>query len=67
MTYDAGSSGGALAGVYGVLYIATAPSLSLLAVITGFFVMFFTLFLLAASMVIDDSRWSCAAYCGGVA
>jgi len=28
-----------------------------LAVITGFFVMFFTLFLLAASMVIDDPRW----------
>jgi hypothetical protein len=28
-----------------------------LAVVTGFFVMFFTLFLLAASMVIDDPRW----------
>ena len=28
-----------------------------LAVITGFFVMFFTLFLMAASMVIDDPRW----------
>ncbi len=28
-----------------------------LAVITGFFVMFFTLFLLAASMVVDDPRW----------
>lgn len=28
-----------------------------LAVVTGFFVMFFTLFLLAASMVVDDPRW----------
>src|SRR6478752_5409409 len=28
-----------------------------LAVVTGFFVMFFTLFLMAASMVIDDPRW----------
>jgi hypothetical protein len=28
-----------------------------LAVITGFFVMFFTLFLLAASMMVDDPRW----------
>jgi hypothetical protein len=28
-----------------------------LAVVTGFFVMFFTLFLLAASIVIDDPRW----------
>ena len=28
-----------------------------LAVVTGLFVMFFTLFLLAASMVIDDPRW----------
>ena len=28
-----------------------------LAIVTGFFVMFFTLFLLAASMVIDDPRW----------
>jgi hypothetical protein len=28
-----------------------------LAVVTGFFVMFFTLFLLATSMVIDDPRW----------
>jgi len=28
-----------------------------LAVVTGFFVMFVTLFLLAASMVIDDPRW----------
>jgi hypothetical protein len=28
-----------------------------LAVVTGFFIMFFTLFLLAASMVIDDPRW----------
>ena len=28
-----------------------------LAVITGFFVMFFTLFLMAASMVIEDPRW----------
>ena len=28
-----------------------------LAVVTGFFVMFFTLFLLAASMVIDDPCW----------
>ena len=30
---------------------------AILAVVTGFFVMFFTLFLLAASMVIDDPRW----------
>src|SRR6478672_7281395 len=29
-----------------------------LAVVTGFFVMFFTLFLLAASMVIDDPHWT---------
>jgi hypothetical protein len=28
-----------------------------LAVVTGFFIMFFTSFLLAASMVIDDPRW----------
>jgi hypothetical protein len=28
-----------------------------LAVVTGSFVMFFTLFLMAASMVIDDPRW----------
>jgi hypothetical protein len=28
-----------------------------LAVATGFFVMFFTLFLLTASMVVDDPRW----------
>ena len=28
-----------------------------LAVVTGFFVMFFTLFLLAATMVINDPRW----------
>jgi hypothetical protein len=28
-----------------------------LAVVTGFFIMFFTLFLLAASMVINDPRW----------
>ena len=28
-----------------------------LAVVTGFFVMFFTLFLLTASMVVDDPRW----------
>jgi hypothetical protein len=28
-----------------------------LAVVTGLFVMFFTLFLMAASMVIDDPRW----------
>jgi hypothetical protein len=28
-----------------------------LAVVTGFFVMFFTLLLLAASMVVDDPRW----------
>jgi hypothetical protein len=27
------------------------------AVVTGFFIMFFTTFLLAASMVIDDPRW----------
>ena len=35
-----------------------APEMNLdLAVVTGFFVMFFTLFLLAASKVIDDPRW----------
>jgi hypothetical protein len=28
-----------------------------LAVVTGYFVMFFTLFLLTASMVVDDPRW----------
>jgi len=28
-----------------------------LAVVSGFFVMFFTLFLLAATMVINDPRW----------
>ena len=28
-----------------------------LAVVTGFFVMFFTLFLLTASMVVEDPRW----------
>jgi hypothetical protein len=29
----------------------------ILAVVIGFFVMFFTLFLLSASMIIDDPRW----------
>jgi hypothetical protein len=28
-----------------------------LVIVTGFFVMFFTLFLLAASMIVDDPRW----------
>jgi hypothetical protein len=48
-----------------VLFLALAwldfsggPEVDLdLAVVTGFFVMFFTLFLLTASMVVDDPRW----------